>query len=479
MTNSQSMLPNFDMFRNGFVPKGAGKIGSYFFAEARRHFMKTIRNCILVFAAALAATVAAAQTVDLSGRIANSDGSPITNATILIYSAAPQQGTSSLCPCCYADCAKRGATGPDGKFEIKSLDPALVFRLLVLAPEHESKFIDKVNPAGGTVEVALKPLDAEATPPDLRIAGLVIGEDGQAVVGATLQIQGAALDNGSQSWGQTGLFAEQTAVSDTRGRFLIRCKSKVELIYAMAFARNAAPRPVRLRPGQDCLILMQEGVLVTGRVLAAGRPVAGAVVGVCPAAQALGEVFNSDRIATDGEGRFSSPNLPPDKSLILSGTMDSLRGKGALPSRQFMSGKNKTTTDLGDLALQPGFFVAGQILLADGKPVPERTRLLLAREGVSDHSELVLDADGRFEFQTVPAGSVSLSARLKGYKFSQRNPSLDWANGLILGKVDRDITNLTLVMEPGEFRFNSNPADLPEGADMQPRDKPLRSAKPF
>ena len=438
-------------------------------------YMKTIRICSLGLAAALAVTVAAAEPVDISGRAANSDGSPITNATILIYTAAPQQGTSSLCPYCYADCAKRAATGPDGEFEIKSLDPALLFRLLVLAPGHESKFIDKVNPAGGAVKAVLEPLDLEATPPDLRIAGLVIGEDGQPVVGATIQIQGADL-GGSQSWGQTGRFVEQTAVSDTRGRFLIRCKSKVELIYAMAFARNAAPRPVQLRPGHDCLILMQQGVLVTGRVVASGRPVAGAVVGVCPAAQALGEVFSSDRIATDSDGRFSLLNLPPDKSLILSGTMDSLRGKGTLPSRQFMSGKNKTTTDLGDLALQAGYLVAGQILLADGKPVPEGTRLLLARDGVWDHSEVVLDAGGRFEFQTVPAGSVSLSARLKGYKFSQRNPSLDWANGFILGKVDRDVTNLTLVMEPGEFRYTS-PADVPENADIQPRDKPLRSAK--
>ncbi len=432
----------------------------------------------MVFAAALAVTVAATEPVDLSGRAANPDGSPITNATILVYSAAPQQGTSSLCPYRYADCTKQGVTTPDGKFEIKSLDPALIFRLLVLAPEHESKFIDKVNPAGGIVEVALKPLDAEATPPDLRIAGLVISEDGQAVVGATIQIQGASLGNGSQSWGQNSRFADQTAVSDTRGRFLIRCKSKIELIYAMAFARNAAPRPVQLRPGYDCLILMQEGVLVKGRVLAAGRPVAGAVVGVSPAAQTLGEVFSSDRIATDSEGRFSLLNLPPEKNLILSGTMDSLQGKGALPSRQFMSGNNKTTTDLGDLALQPGYLVAGQIQLADGKPVPERTRLLLAREGVSDHSEVVLDAGGHFEFQTVPAGTVSLSVRLHGYKFSQRNPSLDWANGFILGKVDRDITNLTLVLEPGEFRFTS-PADLPEGVESQPRDKPIRSAKPF
>jgi hypothetical protein len=441
--------------------------------------MKTIRNYSLGFTAALALTVAAAEPAkpDLAGRVANPDGSPATNATILIYTAAQKQGTSSLCPSCYADCGKQAVTGPDGKFEIKSLDPALLFRLLVLAPEHEGRFIEKVDPAGGAVNITLEPMDVEGTPPELRIAGLVIADDGQPVAGATIQPQGVELGNGSQSWGATGRLTDETAVSDIQGRFLLRCKSKVELIYAMAFARGAAPRPVQLRPGRDYLVRMQEGVLVTGRVVAAGRPVPGAVVGVRPTVGVNGEFFASDKVATDSNGCFSLFNLPPEKALTLFATMDSLQGKGALPPRPFSSGKNKTSTGLGDLELQPGYLVAGEILLSDGNPVPARTRLLLAREGVSDYSEAVLDAGGRFEFQMVPAGSVSLSLRLKGYRFSKSNPSLDWLNGFIVGAVNRDITNLTLIMDPGEFRYTPNTADMPEDVDRQPRDKPLRGAQ--
>jgi hypothetical protein len=104
---------------------------------------------------------------------------------------------------------------------------------------------------------------------------------------------------------------------------------------------------------------------------------------------------------------------------------------------------------------------------------------MLAREGASDYAEVVLDTNGRFQFQSVPTETVSLSARLKGYKFSHRNLSLDWLNDQILGKVDGDVTNLTLVMEPGEFRYSSNHEDAPEGVDLQPRDKPLRGVKPL
>ncbi len=443
--------------------------------------MKAMRYCSLGLAAALAITVAAAEPArpDLVGRVVNPDGSPITNATILIYTAAPQHGTSSLCPYCYLDCRKQGVTGPNGEFEIKALDPALRFRLLLLAPEHESKFVEKVNPANGAVKVALSPLDVEATPPDLRISGLVIADDGQAVVGATITPQGVDLGNGDRSWGATGRFTDETAVSDARGRFLLRCKSKVERIYAMAYARGAAPRPVQLQPGRDYLVRMQEGVLVTGRIVAGGRPVAGTVVGVIPASPPHGEFFTSGQVATGSSGRFSISALPPETGLLLFGTIDSLQGKGALPPKQFSSGKNKTTADLGDLVLEAGYRVAGQILLTDGNPVSAGTRLLLARQDAWDHSETVLGAGGRFEFQAVPRGSVSLSTRLKGYKFAPRNPSLDWPNGNIVGTVDRDITNLTLIMEPGEFRPILKAEDLPEGVDVQPRDKPLRSAKPL
>ena len=442
--------------------------------------MKAIRYCNLGLAATLAITVAAAVPAkpDLTGRVSNPDGSPITNATILIYTAAQIEGTSSLCPYCYLDCRKQGSTGPNGEFEIKSLDPALLFRLLVLAPEHESKFVEKVNPASAAVKIALAPLDVESTPPDLRITGLVIADDGQAVVGATITPQGVGLGNGSHSWGATGRFTDETTVSDAKGRFLLRCKSKVELVYAMANARGAAPKPVQLQPGRDYLVRMHEGVLVTGRIVASGQPVAGAVVGALPSARPLGEFFTSDQVATDSSGHFSIFSLPAEKGLLLFATMGSLEGKGTLPPVHFSSGKNKTITNLGDLALQPGYCVAGQILLNDGNPVPAGTRLLLSRQEAWDHSEVVLDAGGRFEFRTVPAGSVSLSLRLKGYKFSKKNPSLDWLNGGIVGKVDQDITNLTLIMEPGVLLSTPDPKDLPEGVDIQPRDKPLRGVKP-
>jgi hypothetical protein len=363
--------------------------------------------------------------------------------------------------------------GPDGRIYARDLAPE---RLKATLERVLSQASRPSQPAGSTPTnaAALKSLEAPAALTNLSIAGMVIGDDGQGIVGATIQAQGVSSGNGSQQWGGAGRFVDEKAVSDAQGHFLFQCKSNVELIYAMASAPVAAPRPVQLQPGRDYLVRLHEGVAVTGRLIGASLPVSGAVIRVSPAHRANGEYFISDKITTDRDGHFSVPHLPPEMGLILVGTMASLQGKGTLSPQSFTSGKNRTTTDLGDLELKPGYRVAGQVVLTDGQPIPPRTRLLLSRQGASDYAEVTLEADGRFEFQSVPAEPVSLSVHLQAYKLSHRNPSLDWLNNQIVGKVDGDLPNLTLLMDPGEFRFSPNHDDAPEGTDLQPRDKPLR-----
>jgi len=307
---------------------------------------------------------------------------------------------------------------------------------------------------------------------DWRLAGVVIADDGQPIMGAKLQPNGIAYSNGSTTWGQIG---GESPISDAQGRFVLHRQSKFEQIYVMVSARGAAARPFQLQPGRDYVLRLHEGVQVTGRLVAAGQPVPGAKVRVRPANSHNGEYFESDQITTDSNGRFSIPNLPAEQELVLVGNMASLQGKGTLPPKPFTSGKNHTKTDLGDLRLQPGYRVSGQIVLTDGKPLPEGARLLVAQAG--DYAEIKLDATGRFAFLSVPGQEVSVSARFKGYKFSRRNPSLDWLNDQILGKVNGDLTNLTLVMDPGAFHYNSNHEGIPEGVEVQPHDQPLRGVK--
>lgn len=54
---------------------------------------------------------------------------------------------------------------------------------------------------------------------------------------------------------------------------------------------------------------------------------------------------------------------------------------------------------------------------------------------------------------------------------------LDWLNGGLVGRVTGDLPDLTLLMEPGEWRCNGGEGKSPS-SQSQPRGQPLRGAKP-
>jgi hypothetical protein len=441
--------------------------------------MKTMRLIVAFSWAALSTLSLLASTdrqPDLLGRVTNEDDSPVSKATVFIYTAGPKTGTAVVCPSCYPDCHKKAQTDADGRFKIGSLDPKLLFRLLVVAAGHESTFVTKVDPALGAPKVTLKRLSQDVLKSNTRIAGMVMDEEGKPVIGAVISPEGVQRGSGTQ-WGGTDEYVDAVAVADDQGRFVLLCKKEIQTVHATVEGNNVAKRWVALTPGKDHLIRMQEGVAVTGRIVRNGQPLSGVAVGLVTKDRVCGNCLRCDTLATDKEGRFILGNVPPEREFVLYATMDSLRNKGGVESRIFTTGKTGTTLDLGKLETKPTHRLAGRVVLSDGKPVPPETRLFLGREDAWDHTEATLDADGHFEFQGVPAESVGLSVRIKGYKFSKRNPSLDWLNGGIVGRVTRDMTDLTLLMEPGEWRHNREEEDAPANIERQPRNLPLRGLK--
>lgn len=412
---------------------------------------------------------------DLSGRVLLNDGSPVTNATVFIYTAGPKVGSAVVCPSCYPDCNKKAKTTATGEFKIPALDPNLIFRLLVVAPGFESKFAGKTDPAKGEKQITLTPLSEEKLKSKSRITGLVMDAEGKALVGATVSPEGVTRDGGTQ-WGGTDAFVDPLAVTDEHGQFVLFCTNSVAAVHAIAEGRGVAKRWVEMKPGRDHLVRMAEGATVTGRIERDGQPLKGVQVGLATVDRRCGNFFRCDELATDEKGFFLLPNVPPDREFVLYAKMDSLRGYGAVASRTLNSGKSGETIKLGALSAQKGFRVAGKVVLADREPIPANTRLFLGREQAWDHTEAVLDGEGRFEFTDVPAEGVSLSVRITGYKFSKRNASLDWLNGGLVGRVDGDTGDLTLLMEPGQWRYNREEGEVPRG-ESQPRDKPLRGAK--
>ena len=197
-----------------------------------------------------------------------SDGTPLSKAMVFIYTAGPKQGTSSFCPSCYADCSKKAQTDAQGRFEIQSLDPTLVFRLLTVAGGFQSRFVTKVDPTKGETKIALKPLTPVELNSPLRVKGLVIGDDGQPIANATIGPEGVGIGSGTR-WGPTDDYTDPVAVSDDMGRFVMHCKKNVDSIFARAEGRGVAQKWVEFKPGGDYVVRLEGGVGVTGPALSA------------------------------------------------------------------------------------------------------------------------------------------------------------------------------------------------------------------
>src|ERR1043166_9988721 len=163
---------------------------------------------------------------DLTGVVTDENGDGLPGASVFIYTAGPKQGTGILCPSCYADCRKRTTTDKDGHFKIESLDPTLIFRILVVAKGHRPEFVSKVNPVVKPIEVTLKP-GKEGVTPDRQVKGRVVA-DGKPVPGAVISIRGVSRGEGTRFGGNDDL--DQVAVSDEEGMFVINGQNSFDAV---------------------------------------------------------------------------------------------------------------------------------------------------------------------------------------------------------------------------------------------------------
>src|ERR1700721_3328485 len=83
----------------------------------------------------------------ITGKVSDTVGKPIADATVMVYHAGPTIGYSLFCPSCYTDCGKRAITDSNGTFRLHHLGPGLWFELLVARSGYQPKFVEKVVPA--------------------------------------------------------------------------------------------------------------------------------------------------------------------------------------------------------------------------------------------------------------------------------------------------------------------------------------------
>jgi len=410
---------------------------------------------------------------DLTGIVRDDNGKPLERASVFIYTAGPKQGAGMLCPSCYADCRKKATTDEQGRFKIESLDPTLLFRVLVVAAEHRPEFVNKVDPAAKPIEVILARTKG-AISPDHQMKGRVVNPEGKPISGAVISIRGV-------SWGDTTRFGgneelDQVAVTDDQGLFVINSEKKFDAVGVDIEARGYAKGVFQhlASGGEVHQFALTDGASVKGRLVKNGKPVVGVQVGICGADRSAELYVGDYSVGTDKEGRFLFVNLPPNRDYYIYGIMSSLGSKGSVPARRIRVNEDGSLLEAGDIAVGPGFWLAGQIRLSDGERVAPHTRVLAGREEAWDTSQIEADEQGRFSFEGVPPETIHLSAGIKGYRFSYHNRSLDPNSEFsLIGTVMADKTDLVLEFEPGENSRHQR------GEYVDLRQEPLLGAEPI
>jgi hypothetical protein len=351
------------------------------------------------------------------------------------------------------------------------LDPALLFRVLVVAPGHEPRFFPKVDPRRGPLEAELNPRSVTNLPPSHLLLGRVVDEEGNGVENAVVSLD--SLRQGDTTHGSPPEGTDPLAITDERGDFFLSSKEGFEAMNLEVEARRFARKKFNGLSGgtKRHTLKVTVGAALTGRVLKDGKGLEGVALGVVSQDRGIENFTGDFVIGTMDDGRFLFSNLPPGRDYYVYGIMSSLTNHGALPAQLVRLGADGTTKELGELKLVPGVKLAGHVKLSDGAPLPPHTRVSLSSEEAWDVLAVELGAEGRFALEHLPPGTHNVSARVPGYRIAGANASFDASNPFrLLGQLKTDKTNLTLLLEPGEdlrSEYSSNPTG------ERPRDLPL------
>jgi hypothetical protein len=405
---------------------------------------------------------------DLVGTVFAETGFPLSNAMAFVYTAKPRVGPSLLCPSCYADCRKTARTDAKGQFKLESLDPSLLFRILVAAPGRQPVFLEAVDPTRQPIEVDMLAVTEAQMLPHKFLRGRVVDPRGQPVPAATLKFlffSGEEANCGGDCAG-----VDMLAVTDLEGRFLFTADKKFDVMSLTVEAPGFAPRRfLRLSNARDQELKITEGATVAGRVIRQGQPLAGVTVGMSSADRAVDNFLGDFTAETDAQGRFQFYNMAPYHIFQIYGVSGSLGGLGTIPPRRVRVAADGSTKDVGDLAVVSGAKLSGRLVLTDGRLVPPGARLVLDSEETSGTITAFPHASGAFEFANVPPSTVCLVVTLPGYHVSEKNRSFDWLNeDHLLGRLDHDLEGLEILLEPG----HSSP---PKREDL---DRAVRETRP-
>lgn len=430
------------------------------------------------------------------GMILAEDGIPIPGVSIFTSPGKLRKGKTEYCPyatneagdgtgnhChwCQPDRGTRSVTNKDGRFKVGSLDPDRDILVAFSAEGYEPIYSTSTDPTVARVgrrSMVMRWRDPAGLEPGKVFRGRLVNPQGKPVRGAGVLVLGSKTTTEGLTWDTSGI--DKMTSSNEQGEFVIRSQTPRSKILVRVRPRNLATNVFEVASASESIPEFQllAGATVSGMVVRDGEVVAFAPVGLVQVDRFPATFVGNYETTTDGAGRFEFRNVAPNLDYHVFGNMAEFAKIGALPVTRVRVGTDGTQNNVGPLEVKPAHRISGRVILTDGKAVPPMTRLLVYRIDAWDIQTVDLDPWGRFELTGLPSETYGIAAHISGYRTSAKNPNMDPIDAWqLIGRIDRDITGFTYLMEPGSTLLADREFHKKTPEEKWPRNLPLRSAE--